>query len=156
MSFCSLHSFDSSVIHLGVHPFLCAFNEPFKLETHVFESRKFPLIISLIFFLIHFLYSFKTPIIHVFLFSSSFLLSNLYAQCGAQTHNAKIKRHMFYQPSQPGPPETPIIQMLAFLDYLVRCFMIKFKLLCFPFKIFIYKYKFRALLGGSVGYVSNS
>ena len=35
-----------------------------------------------------------------------FLWSNLYVQCGTQTHDSKIKSHMFYQLSQPGTPTT--------------------------------------------------
>jgi len=31
-------------------------------------------------------------------------LSNLYTQREAQTHNTKIKSHMFHQRSQPGAP----------------------------------------------------
>ena len=33
-----------------------------------------------------------------------FLLSKHYAQCGAQTHNPKIKSHILYGLSHPGTP----------------------------------------------------
>ena len=32
------------------------------------------------------------------------ILTNLYAQCGARTHNPEIKSHVLYPLSQPGAP----------------------------------------------------
>jgi len=37
-------------------------------------------------------------------FLSFYLLSNLYTQHGAQTHNPKVKSHMLFWLSQPGTP----------------------------------------------------
>ena len=40
-------------------------------------------------------------VVFVFVFK---ILSNLYAQRGAQIHNPEIKSHMLYQLSRPGNP----------------------------------------------------
>ena len=42
------------------------------------------------------------------IFLKTLVLTNLYTQRGARTHNPEIKRGMLYQLNQPGAPRTDI------------------------------------------------
>lgn len=62
------------------------------------------------------------PTVYFLLCSFFFNLysSNFYTQCGTQTYDSKIKRHMLYQLSQRGAPPIFLITSNAITVYLIN------------------------------------